>query len=132
MLEVNVDGAKDESEALKIARSITNSALVKTAIHGSDPNWGRIISAAGNAGVKFDVAKFDLFIGNFQIMRKGLLCDFNRDEVVLYMRSKMNANYLIDDLLSININLNSGDGKSQSWGCDLSKKYIEINSEYTT
>ena len=132
LLEVVVEGASNDFDALKIARSITNSPLVKTAINGSDPNWGRIISAAGNSGVEFVLDDFDLLIGPYEILKKGKLIKFDKALVKSYMRLKMNGEYLVDDTLQITINLNSGYGKGKSWGCDLSKKYIEINSEYTT
>ena len=132
LLEVTVKGAKTESDALKLARSVTNSALVKTAIHGCDPNWGRIISAAGNAGVELDLITVDLYIGDYQILNKGVITCFKKDEVINYMRSKINGLTLPDETIKIIINLNIGNAQAQCWGCDLSKEYIEINSEYTT
>ena len=131
LLEVVVDGAKDDSLAIQMAKSIVNSALVKTAIHGCDPNWGRIISAAGNSSVKFSFDTIDLVIGNFIIIKKGKLQKYDHLKVSRYMRSKMNVENL-QDPLQIIINLNIGKGKGKAWGCDFSKKYIEINSEYTT
>ena len=115
-----------------LAKSICNSALVKTAIHGCDPNWGRIISAAGNSGVKFNLNEVDLYIGNDQILEKGNLKQYDSNKVTEYIRSKMNGKYLVEDIVQIMINLNSGESKGKAWGCDLSKKYVEINSEYTT
>ncbi len=132
LLEVLVKGANDTDNAIMIAKSICNSALVKTAIHGCDPNWGRIVSAAGNSGVKFDLNKFDLYIGNYQILEKGKLNQYDSDKVKHYISSKMKGRYLVDDIVQIMINLNSGESKGTAWGCDLSKKYVEINSEYTT
>ena len=115
-----------------LAKSICNSALVKTAIHGCDPNWGRIISAAGNSGVKFNFNDVDLYIGNAQILEKGNLKKYDPQKVTDYIQSRMNGRYLVDDIVKIMINLNSGESKGTAWGCDLSKKYVEINSEYTT
>ena len=132
LLEVLVQGAKNTEDAIMVAKFICNSALVKTAIHGCDPNWGRIISAAGNSGVKFSINDLDLFIGNFQILEKGKLNQYNSQKVTQYMRSKMEGIYLVNDVVQIGMNLNSGESKGTAWGCDLSKKYIEINSEYTT
>ncbi len=132
LLEVFVQGAKNTDDAIMLAKSICNSALVKTAIHGCDPNWGRIISAAGNSGVKFNLNDFDLFIGNTQILENGKLNKYDPLKVADYIKSRMKGRYLVDDIVKIMINLNSGESKGTAWGCDLSKKYIEINSEYTT
>ena len=132
LLEVLVQGAKSNSDAIMLAKSICNSALVKTAIHGCDPNWGRIISAAGNSGVKFNLNDVDLYIGNDQILGKGRLKQYDAQKVTDYIKSKMKGTYLLDDIVRIMINLNSGESQGTAWGCDLSKKYVEINSEYTT
>ncbi len=132
LLEVKVAGALNDEEALKVARMITNSSLVKTAIHGCDPNWGRIIAAAGNSGVNFELQDIDLFIGKYQILSNGSLLNFNKKELSAYMRLKMEGDYLGEDTIQISLNLNNGTGEGRSWGCDLSKKYVEINSEYTT
>jgi len=132
LLEVLVLGAKTTDDAIMIAKSICNSALVKTAIHGCDPNWGRIISAAGNSGVKFNLNDVDLYIGNAQILANGKLNKYDPQKVTDYIKSRMKGRYLADDIVKIMINLNSGESKGTAWGCDLSKKYVEINSEYTT
>jgi len=132
LLEVLVEGAKNNSDAIKIAKSICNSSLVKTAIHGCDPNWGRIISAAGNSGINFTLDNIDLHIGKFQVLKKGKLKNYDSEKVINYMKTRMNGKYLVDDIVSIVLNLNSGKAKGTAWGCDLSKKYVEINSEYTT
>ena len=132
LLEVLVQGAKNNDDAIIVAKSICNSALVKTAIHGCDPNWGRIISAAGNSGVKFNLNDVDLYIGNYQILEKGKVNNYDSQKVTEYMKSRMRGRYLVDDIVQIMINLNCGESKGTAWGCDLSKKYVEINSEYTT
>ncbi len=132
LLEVLVQGAKNTDDAIMLAKSICNSALVKTAIHGCDPNWGRIISAAGNSGVKFNLNDVDLYIGNAQILKNGKLNKYDPQKVTDYIKSRMKGRYLVDDIVKIMININSGESKGTAWGCDLSKKYVEINSEYTT
>ena len=132
LFEVLVKGVKNNFDAISIARAICNSQLVKTAIHGCDPNWGRIISAAGNSGVEFDLKNLDLLIGPFEILKKGNLQIYKSEIVSQYMRSKMFRKHCVDDPLKITIKLSSGDGIGKSWGCDLSKRYVEINSEYTT
>ena len=132
LIEVIVENAKNESDALTIARSISNSMLVKAAIHGCDPNWGRIIAAAGNTGIQFKINDVDLFIGEFHILSKGKLMTFDRKQVSNYIKTKMNGDYLVDDIVEIKLKLNHGNSKGIAWGCDLSKRYVEINSEYTT
>ncbi len=132
LLEVMVQGAKNTDDAIMLAKSICNSSLVKTAIHGCDPNWGRIISAAGNSGVKFNLNNVDLYMGNSQILKNGKLTKYDPQKVTNYIKSRMQGRYLVDDIVKIMINLNSGESKGTAWGCDLSKKYVEINSEYTT
>ena len=132
LLEVLVDGAKNNADAINLAKSICNSSLVKTAIHGCDPNWGRIISAAGNAGIYFDLNLVDLYIGDFQILKKGKLKRYDSQKVTTYIRTRMNGKYLVEDIVLVRLNLNSGNGKGIAWGCDLSEKYVQINSEYTT
>ena len=132
LLEVLVDGAKNNADAINLAKSICNSSLVKTAIHGCDPNWGRIISAAGNAGIYFDLNLVDLYIGDFQILKKGKLNKYDSQKVTTYIRTRMNGKYLVEDIVLVSLNLNSGNGKGIAWGCDLSEKYVQINSEYTT
>ena len=132
LLEVVVKGAKYTEDAIMIAKSICNSALVKTAIHGCDPNWGRIISAAGNSGINFNLQEVDLSIGNHKILEKGNLIQYDSQKVSNYMKSRMKGKYLVNDIVQIELNLNSGQFNGISWGCDLSKKYVEINSEYTT
>jgi len=132
LIEVIVDNAKNESDALTIARSISNSMLVKAAIHGCDPNWGRIIAAAGNTGIQFKINDVDLFIGEFHILSQGELMSFDKKQVSNYIKTKMNGDYLVDDIVEIKLKLNNGNSKGIAWGCDLSKRYVEINSEYTT
>ena len=132
LLEVLVQGAKHNDDAIRIAKSICNSSLVKTAIHGCDPNWGRIIAAAGNSGIEFNLNHVDLYIGDYQILESGILCKYDSQKVSDYMKSKMKGKYLEEDIVLIILNLNSGLSKGTAWGCDLSKKYVEINSEYTT
>ena len=132
LIEVIVKGTKNSNDAILIAKSISNSSLVKTAIHGCDPNWGRIIAAAGNAGIKFKLDNVDLYLGEFQILEKGKLNSYDPKEVVDYLKSKMKGKYLVGDTVLIVLNINSGQSEGTAWGCDFSKKYVEINSEYTT
>ena len=132
LLEVLVEGANCTEDAIKVAKSICNSSLVKTAIHGCDPNWGRIISAAGNSGVNFKLDLVDLYIGSYQILEKGSLCEYDPIKISYFLKTRMKGKYLEEDIVQIKLKLNNGKFNGTAWGCDLSKKYVEINSEYTT
>ena len=130
LIEVKVKGARSLIDAQNIARTICGSSLVKTAIHGCDPNWGRILAAAGRSGVFFSLEEVSLWIGQFQIMRRGLPIEFDRNSVVSYMKEIVST----DDQnpLLICLSIGSGTYKSSAWGCDLSSEYIHINADYTT
>ncbi len=129
LFQVHILGAENNTSAMKIAKLICSSPLVKTAIHGADPNWGRIAAAAGRAGIIFDPNKLSIWIGPYKLVENGLPLDFNYNEVVLYMKNKFNN---LTDYLSIKISIGFGKGEAISWGCDLSKEYITINADYTT
>ena len=119
-----VSGARSEDDAARIARAIANSPLVKTAVAGSDPNWGRILSAAGNAGVRFDPSRADIFLQGVRVCRNGLAAPF--DEAMLKKR-------LDDPACSIHFRIHgSGKGEARFWTCDLTKGYIDINASYRT
>ena len=124
LITIRVQGAGDEQSAERLARSIANSPLVKTAIGGSDPNWGRIISAAGNSGVAFDPSKVDIYLQSILVCRNGVATDFDEE----HLKEKLNG---IDCVIKFVIN---GGGKAsvRFWTCDLTEKYIEINGSYRT
>lgn len=126
LIEYQVRGAESEEDARKVARTISNSNLVKTAIFGSDPNWGRIMMAAGRSGVDFDPDKIDLYLGpqkSVQILEQGQPLDHSRASVQKEMRSST---------LTILMDLNMGSSEATAWGCDFSYEYVRINAEYTT
>jgi len=126
LIEYVVKGARTEEEARQMIRTVSDSSLVKTAMFGRDPNWGRIIAAAGRAGVPFDPDKVDLFIGSdhdMQLLEKGQPSIANLTNLKSMMKSTD---------LRITINLNDGDATATGWGCDLSYEYVRINAEYTT
>lgn len=126
LIEYRVEGAKTEEGARQIVRTISDSSLVKTAIFGTDPNWGRIFAAAGRAGVPFDPDKVDLYFGSgksVQILEKGQPTDHSREEVKKEMKTST---------ISITLSLNEGSAEAVGWGSDLSYEYIRINAEYTT
>ena len=132
LMEILVEGAKSDLDARVIARTIASSSLVKTAIHGSDPNWGRIIAALGRAGVFFNISDVQLWIGPHQIFSNGTPLEFDRQIVSNFMKARLKGKYLIDDLISIRLRIGMGEGTATAWGCDLSDQYIRINSDYTT
>src|SRR5579862_5929457 len=122
LVTIEVSGASNEEAATRIARSIANSPLVKTAIAGSDPNWGRIISAAGNAGVPLDPAKVDIDLQGIAVCRGGLAAEFSESE----LKKKLD---LPDCSIRFAIN-GRAKGSARFWTCDLTEKYIEINASY--
>ena len=121
-ITVNVIKSKNEKDAKKIAFSIANSNLVKTAIAGEDPNWGRVIMAIGKSGVNINLDKLSINFGNIKIIENGkIFKDYNESEV---------ANYMKDKAIGISINLNLGTKNFTAYTMDLTKKYIEINADY--
>ena len=115
---------KTEEDAKKVCFSIANSPLVKTAIAGQDPNWGRIIMAIGKADVNLNPNKISIKLGNIQIIENGkLLSSYNEYEAASYMKEEK-----IDLLISLNL----GKKDFTSYTMDLTKKYIDINSDYRT
>ncbi len=132
LLEVEVIGAFDDVAARTIARTICSSSLVKTAIHGCDPNWGRIIAAAGRAGVDFLPNELSLWIGSYQLIQQGDLLEFDPKVISDYMRKQRAGTYLKNDSISIRLEIGNGQGAAICWGCDLSDQYVRINADYTT
>ncbi len=118
---IRVRGTRREEDALTAARSIANSPLVKTAIHGCDPNWGRILTAAGYSGVEFDPGIVDLWIGNVQVMQSGRPANFEEEDAYNVMRG---TEY------DIVIDLHQGDYDDFYITTDFSKEYIDINADY--
>ncbi len=132
LLEVKVEGASSDLDAHAIARTIASSSLVKTAVHGCDPNWGRIIAALGRAGTSFNLNDVKLWIGSYEIFSNGTPQDFDRQMVSNFMKARLKGKYLIDDLISIRLSIGIGKGSATAWGCDLSSQYVSINADYTT
>ena len=121
-ITINVVKSKSEKEARVIAFSIANSNLVKTAIAGEDPNWGRIIMAIGKSGVKIDLKKLAINFGTIKIIEKGqIFKNYKENEVANYMKSQS---------IDISVNLNMGSKSFTAYTMDLTKKYIEINADY--
>tara|TARA_B100000524_G_C23513763_1_gene321538 strand:- start:47 stop:703 length:657 start_codon:yes stop_codon:yes gene_type:complete len=121
-ITVNVQNCKNEIDAKKIAFSIANSPLVKTAIAGEDPNWGRIVMAIGKAGVQIDFEKLSIKFGNLNIVQNGKV-NPNYDE-------NLTADYMKNDTIDIQVDIFNGSKNFTVYTMDLTKKYIEINSDY--
>ena len=124
LVTIEVTGASSDSGAEKIARAIANSPLVKTAIAGSDPNWGRILSAAGNAGVIFDPRETDIDLQGVAVCRDGLAADFSESE----LKTKLDEP---DCLIQFRMQ-GRGRGRTRFWTCDFTEEYIRINASYRT
>jgi glutamate N-acetyltransferase/amino-acid N-acetyltransferase len=123
LVEVTVAGAPSLADARKAARTVVGSSLVKAAVHGADPNWGRIMAAVGRSGVAVVESKLDLHIGDVTVVRAGRPQPFNQRGLVQLLRGEE---------VAISLNLNLGSDEATAWGCDLSEEYVAINSEYMT
>jgi glutamate N-acetyltransferase/amino-acid N-acetyltransferase len=124
LIEVTVEGAEDEVWARQAARAVASSPLVKAAIHGNDPNWGRIVAALGRSGARVREERLDVYLNDVCVMKQGCPASFSRAEMISALGNT-------DDVL-IRLCLNLGDGRATGWGCDLSEEYVRINSAYTT
>ena len=123
LAEIRIEGAASEQEAEAVARSIALSSLVKTAIAGGDPNWGRILSAAGNAGVEIDPGRVNVYINRTLVCRRGRATDFSEPALQRELRAK--------DVL-IRVKLGLGRAKASFWTCDFTEEYVRINASYRT
>jgi glutamate N-acetyltransferase / amino-acid N-acetyltransferase len=124
LIEISVTGARSDADARKISHEVANSNLVKSAVYGGDPNWGRIVSAAGYAGVPIETDRLDLQINKIALFKSGEPIDF--DAKVARKSMKENHTTLIE------LNVGSGSGNCRHWTSDLTVEYVKFNSEYTT
>ena len=126
-VEYQVTGARSEEEARKLVRGISDSTLVKAAMFGRDPNWGRIICAAGNTGVGFDYTTADLHMGDadtlMQVLKQGQPEPFDRNKMKKLLR---------ESHITVRLELNQGEAQAIGWGSDLTTDYVMFNSVYTT
>jgi glutamate N-acetyltransferase/amino-acid N-acetyltransferase len=122
-VKLNIESAATYEEAVKVGRTVGTSPLVKTAIFGGDPNWGRVLSAVGNSGARFDPTKVELKIGN--------ICVFRRNEPQNVDLAGMKEVFSKKEI-EMTIKLNSGKDSASAYTCDLSYDYVKINGEYTT
>ena len=123
LIEVNVLHAKDEQSGRMIAKSVVGSSLVKTAIFGQDPNWGRILAAIGYAGADVSVDNIDIWIEGIPVMQASSPVAFDPEET---------SDAMAGELLTLTIDLHDGEAEAQAWGCDLSYDYVKINALYRT
>jgi glutamate N-acetyltransferase/amino-acid N-acetyltransferase len=124
LITIRVVGAQDEESAVKVARAIANSPLVKTAIAGADPNWGRVLSAAGTAGVEFEPNKVDIYMQGVLVCSSGVAAEFSEAD----LKTRLNDR---DCLIRLEI---KGDGKGETrfWTCDFTEGYVKVNASYRT
>lgn len=123
VIAVCVRGAASERDAVLIARAIANSALVKTAMAGGDPNWGRILAAAGRAGVRFRAERVDLRLGKTYVARHGAAATYSEEAA---------RAAVVGPEVEITLELNAGDREAVVWTCDLTTEYVRINADYRT
>ena len=124
LITIAVKDARTAADAMRVAKTIANSPLVKTAVHGADPNWGRIVAAAGRSGVMFDVDRATVHVGGVLLFENGLPHDGNAPKAATHLQEKD---------VSIDVHLGTGGGGNATvWTCDLSAEYVKINGEYRT
>ncbi len=123
IFSVRVAGAASKTDARLAARAIAASLLVKSAIHGNDPNWGRVVCAAGYSGADLDVSKVSFFINDVAIMEGGTPIPFHRESVIAIMSREE---------VALTVTLGMGEHEATAWGCELTEEYVVFNSAYTT
>jgi glutamate N-acetyltransferase/amino-acid N-acetyltransferase len=124
LIKVIIEGAEDHVWARQAARTIAGSPLVKAAIHGNDPNWGRIVAALGRSGARVREDRLDVYLNDVCVMKQGSPVPFSKEKMISALSNS--------DNVLIRLCLNLGDGQATAWGCDLSEEYVTINSAYTT
>lgn len=123
LIEANVEGARTKEDARAIAKTIVGSSLVKTAVYGTDANWGRIIAAMGRSGVSFDPDKVDIYLGDILLLDNGEPISFSEPEAKAYLENST---------VAIRAVLKEGMETGTAWGCDLTYDYVKINASYRT
>ena len=123
LINAVVEGAKSDADARKAARSVAASLLVRTAVYGRDPNWGRIMMAVGKTGISLVESEIDIFVNGIQIVAEGKAIAYNTQSVIAALDHPE---------VELRVDLNCGDGFGEAWGCDLTEEYVVFNSAYTT
>ncbi len=124
LITIDVEGCRTDAEARTIAKAIAESALVKTAVFGADPNWGRVVSAAGYCGVDFDERDLSLWMGSFLLYERGVPLPFDAKLASAYLRENRNVDF--------RVKLELGAGRCRFYTCDLTTEYVNLNADYTT
>ncbi len=124
LITIEVEGTRDETEAFRIAKTIADSALVKTAIFGADPNWGRIVSAAGYAGVPFEEEQLSLWLGDMLLYHHGVPQPVDLATASAYLKRERHVH--------LRLKFTLGAARCTVWTCDLTYEYVKLNAEYTT
>jgi glutamate N-acetyltransferase/amino-acid N-acetyltransferase len=124
LVTIEVEGMRDDTEAYHVAKTIAESALVKTAIFGADPNWGRFVSAAGYAGVEFEEEQLSLWLGDMLLYHHGVPQPFDAATASAYLKRERHVH--------LRLRFTLGTGRCTFWTCDLTYEYVKLNAEYTT
>jgi glutamate N-acetyltransferase/amino-acid N-acetyltransferase len=124
LVAIEVEGLRDDAEARRVAKTIAESALVKAAIYGGDPNWGRIVSAAGYAGVEFEEEQLSLWLGDLLLFRAGTPLPFDAAAASAYLKKNRE--------IHMRLRFTIGAGRATFWTCDLTPEYVRLNADYTT
>jgi glutamate N-acetyltransferase/amino-acid N-acetyltransferase len=124
LVTIDVEGLRDDVEARRVAKAVAESALVKTAIFGADPNWGRIVSAAGYAGVEFEEEQLSLWLDDMLLYEAGIPQPFHAPTAAAYLKNNREVH--------VRLRFTLGSGRCTLWTCDLTYDYVRLNAEYTT
>ena len=122
LVEIRVTGAADAGDARRVAAAIANSPLVKTAMAGEDPNWGRVVMAVGKSGARADRDKLTIGLGDITVAQEGQVAPDYTEEA--------GAAYMTRDEILLTVDLGLGDAADTMWTCDLTRRYVEINADY--
>jgi glutamate N-acetyltransferase/amino-acid N-acetyltransferase len=123
IMQVEVRGAPSEQDARTAARAVASSSLTKAALHGADPNWGRILCAVGYSGAEFDPNRVELTVAGYPLVREGTPLEFDRVGASEAMKAAE---------VEIVVDLHQGSARAVAWGCELTEAYVVENSAYTT
>ena len=124
LITLSVEGLRDDAEARRVAKAVADSPLVKTAVFGADPNWGRIVSAAGYAGVPFEEEQLSLWLGDMLLYHAGTPQPFDTATASAYLKNNRE--------IRLRLRFTLGPGRCTFWTCDLGYEYVRLNAEYTT
>jgi glutamate N-acetyltransferase/amino-acid N-acetyltransferase len=124
LITIDVEGLRDATEARRVAKAVAESALVKTAVFGADPNWGRIVSAAGYAGIEFEEQHLSLWLGDMLLYQAGTPQPFDAATASAYLKNNRD--------IHMRLRFTLGSGRCTFWTCDLGYEYVRLNAEYTT